>query len=197
MSKLDKPSHLPEPEHATEELRFFAEFHRLGLDEQIVDEETELSVRANDPNMTPGMSSVLTPVPINSSPIKEDLQEHDLDGSGMRFTAAANYGPSVKGPLLPQILDGMCDLVLMLGWMRFTSDKTAPKVTPTESQIIGAVNIKIIERWPASIVNQEKVQQQLYSLTDRISFWHGVFEAMLRDLIGEWSRKPKSTYVSQ
>ena len=185
-------------ETATEELGFFTEFHQLGLDEQIINEETELSVWANDPNMTTGMSSVLTLVPINSSPIEEDLQEHDLDGIGMWFTAAINYRPSVKGPVLPQILDGICDLVsTMLGWMRFTSDTTAPKVSLTKSQIIGTINSKIIGWWPALIVYQEKVQQQWYSLTNHISFWHGIFEAMLRNLIGEWSHKAKSTYVSQ
>jgi hypothetical protein len=62
-SRLDKPSLLPEHVPA-EESRLLAEFYRLGLDQQIVDEETELSLRANDPEMATGILSVLTPMAI-------------------------------------------------------------------------------------------------------------------------------------
>jgi hypothetical protein len=78
-----------------------------------------------------------------------------------------------------------------------TSDMTVTKASPIEGQIIKNVNSTIVERWPASFVNQKKAQQLLYALTDYVSFWHGAFEGMLRDLIGEWSHKRQGNHVSR
>jgi hypothetical protein len=85
----------------------------------------------------------------------------------------------------------------MLVWMMLTSDVTVTKASPIEVQIIKNVNSMIVERWPASFVNQAKAQQLLYTLTDPVSFWHGAFEVMLRNLIGEQSRKTHGVHVSQ
>jgi hypothetical protein len=62
-SRPDKPSHLP-AHVPTEDLRYLTEYFRLGLDQQNVDEDTELSVRADDPEMTTGKPSVLNPMAI-------------------------------------------------------------------------------------------------------------------------------------
>jgi hypothetical protein len=75
-------------------------------------------------------------------------------------------------------------------WMTLTSNITDSSPSPTEWQVIRAVNKKIIERWPANapFAKPQKVRQQMHSMTDHVTLWHGVFEGTLRDLLGEWSR---------